>query len=125
MISKNVYAPPNRLPKVVKAIMLEGERILFHLHQTRAKHPITPDTIYITNFRVIRYSPKLLGLKHETEDYYYKDIANVKIDKGLIYSSILLKVRFLSHDLIFEDISTRDAEEMFRIIGEIIKQEIK
>jgi hypothetical protein len=112
----------NELPRVIKAILLENEQILFQLHQTRAKHPLTPDIIYITNFRVIRYSPKLLGLKHETEDYYYKDIANVKIDKGLIYSSILLKVRFLSHDLRFEDISTRDAEEMCRIIGEIIKQ---
>lgn len=111
-----------KLPNVVKAIMLQDEEIKFHLHQTRARHLLSPDTIYITNFRVIRYSPKWLGLKHETEDYYFKDIANVKIDKGLVYSSILLKVRFLSHDLRFEDILTSDAEKMFQIIGETLKQ---
>ena len=70
-----------KVPNAIKKMLLADEQVLAVIKQSRLKTAITPDSIIITNQRIIRYSPSALGLRKEIEDYRYEDIANLKIDK--------------------------------------------
>jgi hypothetical protein len=86
------------------------------------KAAITPDSIIITNQRIIRCSPSALGLRKELEDYRYEDIANLKIDKGILFATITIKRRFMSEDLILDNLPRSRADYISRVIQENLRQ---
>jgi hypothetical protein len=111
-----------KVPKAIKKMLLADEQALAMIRQSRLKAAATPDYIIITNQRIIRYSPSTLGLHKEIEDYRYEDIANLKIEKGILFAKITLKRRFMSEDLVLDNLPVGKVDYIFRLIQENLKR---
>jgi len=111
-----------KVPKAVKKMLLADEQAMGIIRQSRLKAAATPDFIVITNQRIIRYSPSALGLHKEIEDHRYEDIANLKMEKGILFATITLKHRFMSQDLVLDNLPARQVDYIFRLIQENLKR---
>lgn len=112
------------VPEIIKETLLDGEKVLYAVQQSRLKQLITPDSIFITNKRVIIHRPTTFGLRRTIQDYKYVDMANTEIDQGFISSDIKIKMRFLSEPVLLERIPTKVAREMFKTIQEGIENRL-
>jgi hypothetical protein len=108
------------IPRDIQDLLIPGEKILHAVRQARVEQVITPDSIFITTHRVIVRRPTTLGLRRNTTDYRYVDMANSRIEKGLINSSIYIEMRFLSEDCCLKGIPNKSAAEIFKTIQEQI-----
>lgn len=104
------------IPEDVSKILQPGENVLLAAQQARSTNLINPDTIFVTTQRLLIRKPTSLGLRKNIEDYRFADIANVKLHKGIVRSSILLKVRFLSDDLEIDNISKEAGDKLVQLI---------
>jgi hypothetical protein len=111
-----------KIPKGVKRILLPDEQVLAAVKQSRLKAGITPDTIVVTNQRIIRYSPSALGLHKEIEDYRYEDMANFKISEGIMFATITIKHRFMSEELILDNLPKGSMETISKAVEENIRR---
>jgi hypothetical protein len=107
-----------KVPKAIKKMLLADEQVLAVVKQSRLKAAITPDSIIVTDRRIIRCSPSALGLHKQIEDYRYEDIANLKIDKGILFATITAKRRFMSEDLVLDKLPKGQADYISRVIQE-------
>ena len=107
-----------KVPNAVKKMLLADEKVMAVIKQSRLKAAITPDSIIVTDQRIIRCSPSALGLRKEIEDYRYEDIANLKIDKGILFATITAKRRFMSEDLVLDKLLKGQADYISRAIQE-------
>jgi hypothetical protein len=110
-----------RVPGAVKKLLLADEQVLAVIKQSRLKAAITPDSIIVTDQRIIRYSPSALGLHKEIEDYRYEDIANLKVDKGILFATITARRRFMSQDLVLDKLLKDQADYISRVIQEKLR----
>ncbi len=53
---------------------------------------INPNTIFVTEKRVIIRNPTRLGLGENIEEYYYRQITNVRLEKGMFSSSLIFAI---------------------------------
>ncbi len=113
--------PAPGLSRVLREHLTDGEKVLCGIHQTRWKHLITPDSLVATNQRLIVYNPTNLGFTSTIEDYNYIDIANVKINRGWLFCTILLTERFQGNDLEFHDMLKPRAEQFARVVTEQLR----
>lgn len=93
---------PAELDPEIKDMLLEGEEILMTAEQGRLKPGgsiTTPNTIYITNLRLLFKDPRLFGLRANIVDVNYVDISNVRLRRGILSTEIYLKSRFLSDEV--------------------------
>lgn len=104
------------VPDVVKKILIPGEQVLHAVRQARIEQPITPDAIIVTTERVMIRRPKLLGLTLSNRDYRYSDMGNISVHKGIFNSTIEVKMRFLSYDLMLRGIPHEEAALISRTI---------
>ena len=111
-----------KVPNAIKKMLLADEQVMAVVKQSRLKVAVTPDSIIITNQRIIRYSPSNLGLHKEIEDYRYEDIANLKIEKGIAFAHITVKRRFMSEDLILDNLPRRQVDYISRLIQENLRR---
>jgi len=111
-----------RVPGAVRKLLLGDEHVLAVIKQSRLKAAITPDSIIVTDQRIIRYSPSALGLHKEIEDYRYEDIANLKVDKGIMFATITARRRFMSQDLVLDKLSKDHADYISRVIQENLRR---
>ena len=118
----NEEGKTTKVPNAIKKMLLADEQVMAVIKQSRLKAAITPDSIIITNQRIIRCSPSALGLRKEIEDYRYEDIANLKIDKGILFATITVKRRFMSEDLILDDLPKGRADYISRVIQENLRR---
>jgi len=110
-----------RVPGGVKKLLLADEQVLAVIKQSRLKAAITPDSIIVTDQRIIRYSPSALGLHKEIEDYRYEDIANLKVDKGILFATITARRRFMSQDLVLDKLLKDQADYISRVIQDKLR----
>ena len=110
-----------KVPGAVKKLLLADEQVKAVIKQSRLKAAITPDSIIVTDQRIIRYSPSALGLHKEIEDYRYEDIANLKIDKGIVFATITARRRFMSQDLILDKLLKDQADYISRVIQQNLR----
>jgi hypothetical protein len=111
-----------KVPKAITKMLLADEQAMAIIRQSRLKAAATPDYIIITNQRIIRYSPSTLGLHKEIEDYRYEDIANLKIEKGIMFATITLRRRFMSEDLVLDNLPAGKVDYIFKLIQENLKR---
>jgi len=111
-----------KIPNAIKKMLLSDEHVMAVTKQSRLKAAITPDSVIVTNQRLIRYSPSALGLRKEIEDYRYDDVANVKIDKGILFATITIKRRFMSEDLVLDNLPKGRVDHISRLIQENLRQ---
>ena len=50
----------------------------------------TPNIIFVTNYRLIIRNPTMLGLRENFADYSYDKITNIKLEKGMISSTLVI-----------------------------------
>jgi hypothetical protein len=101
--------------KDIKVLLAEGEEVVYVANQSRIKPGgslTTPNSIYITNRRVIFRNPRLLGLKTHYEDVDFRDISNIRMNKGFFSTDIYLKSRFLSDEVKLPAVAKKDAEQI-------------
>ena len=100
-------------------MLTEGEQILINAEQSRMMPGgsiATPNSIYVTNKRIIFRNPRMWGLKIDLMDYAYKDLANVELHKGIFTTEIELTPRFNSEKVKLPAVSKDVAEELFGAI---------
>mgnify|MGYP005862514641 FL=1 len=107
-----------RVPRRVAALLAPNEQVLAVFHESRFKEFLNPDSIYITNQRVVRYSPSKLGLRAEIEDYRYQDMANVEVKSGLVFGEVHVDMRFESEPLIFKNITKSTADGLHKLLSQ-------
>jgi len=105
----------------------EDEKVLMVIRQT--KNPlksggslITPDTIFATTKKIIIRNPSALGLRQNVEVYTYEKIIDVKLEKGMLSSSIDINVPGSIYDGYIDAIPKDDAEDLLKIIYERMKE---
>jgi hypothetical protein len=70
-------------PDDIKNILGSNEKVELYIEE-KIYHPrINIESVIITNERIIFRHPHALGLKKDYTDYSYRDITNVKLDKGI------------------------------------------
>jgi len=111
-----------KIPKDIKRILLTDEQVLIVVRQSRLKVLSTPDTIVVTTQRIIRYSPSALGLHKEIEDYRYEDMANFKVSKGIMFATITIKHRFMSEELVLDNLPKSPMNEISKAVEENIRR---
>ncbi len=118
----NEEGKTTKVPNAVKKMLLADEQVKAVIKQSRLKAALTPDSIVITDQRIIRYSPSALGLHKEIEDYRYEDIANLKVDKGILFATITARRRFMSQDLVLDKLLKDQADYISRVIQENLRR---
>jgi hypothetical protein len=107
-----------RVPRRVASLLSPNEQVLAVCHESRFKSFLTPDSIYVTNQRVVRYSPAKLGLKVDIEDYRFQDMANVEVRSGLVFGEVDVDMRFESEHLLFKNITKGAADVLHKYISQ-------
>jgi hypothetical protein len=113
-----------------------NEDVLVVARQSRVRpggSAVTPNIIYATNRRIIIRDPYMLGIKENVVDIPYDVITSVKLEKGLLSSTIRFEAPALvgskrlgmidgivsgenDHEGIIEAIPKRKAEDIVQII---------
>ncbi len=108
-----------KTPDEIKEILESDEKVLYGVQQAGLGGKITGlESVFVTNKRVIKMKPKTLGLRADIEDYLYKDMANVRLDKGILRSSIYIVTRFRSDSVNIKNIPKDDAYRIFKAIDD-------
>ncbi|MDD5083130.1 MAG: PH domain-containing protein [Dehalococcoidales bacterium] len=112
-----------KVPRDIRQMLLADEKVRLAVKQSRWKALFTPDTIVVTNQRVIRYSPSgFLGLHKDIEDYRYEDMANFKISKGIMFATVTIGHRFLSESLVLDNLPKGAIDEISKAVEENIRK---
>ena len=105
------------VPNEVQDILEFDEKVLYAVQQAGIGGKVRGlESIVVTERRVIKMKPKTLGLRADIRDYLYKDMANVKLNKGLLRSGIRIQMRFMSEDVRIENIPKDGANKVFKAI---------
>lgn len=71
-------------PDDIKNILGSNEKVELYIPE-KIYHPrINIESVIVTNERIILRHPHALNLKKDYTDYSYRDIMNVKLDKGIL-----------------------------------------
>ena len=100
-------------------MLTEGEQILINAEQSRMMPGgsiATPNSIYVTNKRIILEIQECGVLRYNLMDYAYTNLANVELHKGIFTTEIELTPRFNSEKVKLPAVSKEPAEELFGAI---------
>lgn len=118
-----------------------GEEMLLVVRQSRVRPGgaavLTPNTIFVSDRRLLIRNPKLFGFRENIEEYAYDQITSVKLVKGVFSSSVELTIPGMTEHskadrksfVVWgrEDVGAIDAlpkdkaEKMIKIVRERIK----
>ena len=80
----------------------DGENVVMWVRQSRIKPGsvggINPNTIFVTEKRVIIRSPVTFGLGEHIEEYFYRQITNVRLEKGVMSASLVFYIPGMTRD---------------------------
>lgn len=122
--------------KKIREMLNPPEEVLVVARQSRVRpggSAITPNIIYATNKRIIIRDPYMMGIKENIIDIPYDVITSVKLDKGLLSSTIRFEAPALvgskrlemidgivggenDHEGMIEAIPKRKAEDVIQVI---------
>jgi hypothetical protein len=122
--------------KKIQEMLNPNEEVLVVACQSRIRpggSAVTPNIIYATNRRIIIRDPYMLGIKENVVDIPYDVITSVKLEKGLLSSTIRFEAPALvgskrlgmidgivsgedDHEGMIEAIPKRKAEDVVQII---------
>lgn len=109
----------HEVDKEVKELLMEGEEILLTAKQAKGVPGgsiSTPNSIYVTNIRVIFKNPKLFGLKADIVDANYRDISNVRLKRGMFSTEIYLKTRNRADEISLPAVDRQIAQNVINLI---------
>jgi len=104
----------------------ENEKVMLVTRQT--KNPLkpggslfTPNSIIVTDKKVILRNPSALGLRQKLEYYQYDQIVDVKLERGVLSSRIEINVPGSFEDASIDALAKDEAEQILRIMADGIK----
>ena len=108
----------------------QSEKILIMSRQDRwypGGSPVTPNTIFVTDRKIIIRNPMLLGLREHVDYYNYEDIVNIKHVQGYFTSSLVITTAGMgtaarrddNEDGIIKGIPKEDAIKIQKIVREM------
>jgi hypothetical protein len=106
------------VPQDVMKELIPGEQVLHAVRQARIEQPITPDYIIVTTERVMIRRPDWWGITAKNTDYRYNDMGNIVVRRGIMNSTVFVKMRFGSFDLALRSIPNSEAPLLARSIQE-------
>ena len=71
----------------------EGEKVLEVATQSKLKPGganFSPNTVFATDRRLIIRNPTMLGARQNIEDFEYDNLTNIKLEKGLFSSTLVI-----------------------------------
>ena len=80
---------------------------------------VTPDTIFVTNKRVIIRNPTMLGAREKIDTIAFDQITSIQLGKGVFSSTIKLRAYGYQEDI--EAIPKDKAEKIVEFINNIIR----
>jgi Arc/MetJ-type ribon-helix-helix transcriptional regulator len=110
------------IPKAIKNMLRPDEYVIAAARQSRMRSLFTPDSIFVTNLRIIKYAPSALGLRKAIEDFLYVDVANFKVNKGIVLARITIRMRYSSDDCILDNLPNDKMDTISRVINEGIRR---
>ena len=102
-----------KVPSEIEEVLDAGEEILYGTQQSRSRptlnikaaigKAIAPDSLWITNKRIIIFEPSAwtLGVTKNIQDYPYTEMVNVYQHKGIMSSHVTVKMRFQPNEYNF------------------------
>ena len=118
------------VPSHIEELLDVNETIIYGAQQSRIAptinplkmigKAIAPDSIWITNRRVIVYKPSgaTLGITRDIQDYPYTEMVNVFQYKGFLSSRISVKMRFQDDPIKLDLVPKGDVNRVYRVIRE-------
>jgi len=104
-----------------------GEEVLIVTRQT--KNPLkpggsifTPNTIIVTDKKLIIRNPSALGLRQKLEYYSYDNVIDVKLERGVFSAALEINVPGSVEDARIDALNKDEAEQILRIMQEGIKK---
>ena len=80
----------------IKDRLDDDESVVMHVRQSRVKPggaaAINPNTVFVTEKRVIIRNPTRLGLGENIEEYFYHQITNIRLEKGMLSASLVFAI---------------------------------
>ncbi len=80
----------------IKDRLDSDENIIMHVKQSRIRPGgasiLTPNTLFLTEKRVIIRNPTRLGFGENIEEYHYHQITNIKLENGIFSSSLIFAI---------------------------------
>lgn len=83
---------------------------------------LTPNNIIVTDKKLIIRNPSALGLRQKLEMYSYDNIVDVKLERGVMSSSLTINVPGSVDDGVIDAVGKDEAEQILRIIQDAIKK---
>ena len=82
----------NEIEKIAERLD-EGEKVLEVAKQSTLKPGganFSPNTVFATDRRLIIRNPTMLGARENIEDFEYDNLTNIKLEKGLFSSTLVI-----------------------------------
>jgi len=109
------------VPTEVQNVLEPNERVILAFQEAGLGGKRTGlVSIFVTDKRVIRMSPRTWGLRVNILDYRYTDMTNIRLDKGILRSSIFIETRFQTPNVRIDNIPKEGANKLFKVIQEKI-----
>ena len=101
---------------------------------------VTPNTIFLTDKRVIIRNPTRLSFRENIEEYFYHQITNIRLEKGMLSTSLIFTIPRMTEiskssrkmamwgrdsDGVIDAIPKKIAEQMYEFIRKKIEDEKK
>ena len=111
----------------IRGILLPGEQMIFIAMQSRVAPGgslSAPNSIYITNMRVLFKDPRWFGLKANILDVGYRDISTVVLKRGIFSTELYFRPRFSSHKVKLPALDKKAAQRVNILIQRGIRGEL-
>ena len=82
----------------------------------------TPNNIIVTDKKIIMRNPSALGLRQKLEMYTFDNIVDIKLERGILSSSLTINVPGSVKDAVIDAIKKDEAEQILRIVQDGIKR---
>ncbi len=105
----------------------DDEKVLLVTRQTKSPlksggSMFTPNSIIVTDKKLIIRNPSALGMRQKLEYYSYDNIVDVKLERGMLSAALEINVPGSIDDARVDAISKDEAEQILRIIQEGVKK---
>ena len=95
----------------------KGEQVQFIARQSKHRPGgsfTTPDTIFVTNKRIVIRDPSLLGVRENIVSVSYDKITSIELERGIFSSKIIIRAPGFADEM--EAISKKAAEQIVQYV---------
>ena len=117
---------PEDIDPDIRGMLLLGEQIIFITSQSKVAPggSVSPNSIYISNMRVLYKYPRWLGLKADIVDVSYRDISTVVLKRGVFTTELYFRPHFTNYKVKLPALEKRAAQRVSQLIQRGMRGEL-